>query len=136
MGLPADTEIEECLRVIVRLGVKNEEEITVNKARQQAEKELGLDDGFLKNDAKWKAKSKLVINETMQEDDGEEEEQALESPDKPEAETPEESPPKAKARPAAKTRKRKSDDASSARTKRRKTAESAEEASESFSDGD
>ncbi|KJX92881.1 hypothetical protein TI39_contig5817g00009 [Zymoseptoria brevis] len=136
VGLPADTEIEDCLRVIVRLGVKNEEEITVNKARQQAEKELGLDDGFLKNDAKWKAKSKSIITDTMQEDDEEDEEPSLESPDKPGAETPEKSPPKAKARPAAKAgKKRKSDDAPSARTKRRKTAESDDEASESFGHG-
>jgi hypothetical protein len=125
--LPTKSDIEDCLRRIVRKGLKNEEDITVNKARERAEKELGLDEGFFKNDSKWKAKSKMIISDTAQEDEVEED-TALETPAK--------TPPKAKAQPTTKaSKKRKSSDAPPARTKRRKKVESDDDMSNSFDEG-
>lgn len=51
---------EDCLRRVTQEGL-NRGTFTVNKARAAAEEELGLDEGFFKNDAAWKAKSKEVI---------------------------------------------------------------------------
>ena len=49
-NLPADSQIEQALRKVVRDALKADEEITVNLARTRAEQELGLDTGFFKTD--------------------------------------------------------------------------------------
>jgi hypothetical protein len=127
-AIPAEAEIEECLRRVVRQSLKNDEEITINKARERAEKELGLDEGYFKGDANWKTRSKVIINDTAAEE-------PVSSPEKPAKPILKKAAPKPKAKPAAKAgRKRKSDDAPPAKTKRRKKVESEEELSESFDD--
>lgn len=60
--IPAEAEIEQCLRRVVQVALENDEQITVNLARSRAEVELGLDAGFFKNNAAWKQRSKRVIS--------------------------------------------------------------------------
>ena len=64
---PDDGAIEDALREIVRDAAKRDEEITVKSARTQAEERLGLDAGFFKDDAKWKARSSKVIQAAFDE---------------------------------------------------------------------
>lgn len=59
-----DQRIEDCLRRVTAAGL-NHGNFTVNKARAAAEHELGLDAGFFKQDPMWKAKSKEVIQITV-----------------------------------------------------------------------
>ena len=66
-NIPADSDIEQCLRRIVRDAVKKDEEISVNLARSRTEVELGLDSGFFKNNDHWKQKSKELINGAVEE---------------------------------------------------------------------
>lgn len=100
-NLPADSEIEQCLRRVVRDAVKKEEQITINLARSRAEKELGLDAGFFKDNDVWKKKSKDVIN------------QAVDDP---------ESPAEPKTKPTAKAgTKRKSDETQPGRKRVKKS---------------
>ncbi len=63
---PTDTAIAKQLADVVRQiynGPKRDE-LTVNHARQVAESNLKLDDGFLKG-GDWKAKSKQIIVDTL-----------------------------------------------------------------------
>ncbi|KAK4540326.1 hypothetical protein LTR36_009283 [Oleoguttula mirabilis] len=107
-NIPADADIEQCLRRIVRDALKADEEITTKSARARAERDLGLDTGFLKDNPQWKKRSKDVIGA------------AVDEPQSPEK--PKKSAPKPKAKPAAKAgTKRKSDEAQP-RKKRQKKA--------------
>ncbi|KAK5124544.1 hypothetical protein LTR85_001761 [Meristemomyces frigidus] len=110
-NIPADAEIEQCLRRVVRDALKADEEITTNLARSRAEKDLGLDVGFLKDNAQWKKKSKDIIGA------------AVEEPHSPEQ--PKESAPKPKAKPAAKAKagtKRKSEESQPKKKRQKKAA--------------
>lgn len=61
----SDDQLEEELRAQVRHVWENERELlTVNHIRKSAEEKLGLDDGFFQLDS-WKARSKLLIKETV-----------------------------------------------------------------------
>jgi hypothetical protein len=75
--MPSDAKITQCLQRIVRDALRTgEEEITINLARQRAEEELDLEEDYFKSDAKWKVKSKEIIQNAVaagEEDDGEEE---------------------------------------------------------------
>lgn len=117
-----DQRIEDCLRRVTAAGL-NHGNFTVNKARAAAEHELGLDAGFFKHDPMWKAKSKEVIQITV---DG--------GPLAEEAEL------SAKAKPAARAgTKRKSDTAPAKKQRPRKKlrkSESEDELSEPDLDDD
>lgn len=107
-NIPGDAEIEQCLRRVVRDALAAEEEITVNKARTDAEKRLGLDTGFLKDSGDWKKKSKDIINA------------AVDEPQSPEV--PKKSAPKSRAKPAAKAgTKRKSDEVQPKKKRQKKS---------------
>ena len=82
-NLPADSEIEDCLRSVVRDANKNEEDITINLARSRAERELGLDAGFLKENDQWKRRSKDLINAAVEELPSPEQSQSSKLPSKP-----------------------------------------------------
>lgn len=69
MAKPKGSEIERLLRKVVKDAVKNEDEITIRIARSTVESELGLENGFLKNDSEWKSKSKAIIEAAFEEDD-------------------------------------------------------------------
>lgn len=118
-NIPADIEIEQCLRRVVRDALKADEDITTNLARTRAEGELGLDTGFLKDNAEWKKKSKDIINTAVQEP---------ESPEKPKK-----APAKPKTKPAPKAgTKRKSDEAQPKKKRQKKsvTPESVDDVAE------
>lgn len=69
------SKIEQCLRRIVYDARKNNEDgLTVKLARSRAEKQLKLDDGFLKSE-EWRQRSKNVVEAAFEEE--------LESPDVP-----------------------------------------------------
>ncbi|KAF2211257.1 hypothetical protein CERZMDRAFT_85446 [Cercospora zeae-maydis SCOH1-5] len=94
---PSDDQIEQCLKRVTRIGVKDDD-FTVNRARIAAEQELGLEAGFFKSDPTWKARSKQVIELAV---------------DEPSPEEPKKSAAKPPAKRAAKAgTKRKSDEAS------------------------
>ncbi|KAH9820412.1 HIRA-interacting protein 3 [Teratosphaeria destructans] len=59
--IPDHATIEHCLRRVVRHAFKADVDITVKKARAQAEDELGLAPGFFRDAPAWKARSKHVI---------------------------------------------------------------------------
>lgn len=107
-NLPADAEIEQCLRRVVRDALKADEEMTTNRARTLAEEELGLDTGFLKDNAEWKQRSKDIVSAAVNEP---------ESPEKPKK-----SAPKPKAEPAAKAGMKRKSEESQPRKKRQKKA--------------
>lgn len=106
VNIPTDVEYEQSLKRAVRNGLKAAEEVSVNTARERAEKELGLEAGFFKNDATWKGKSKSIVQAAF--------------------EDPQSSPEKAKAKAkpvvtkAKSGTKRKSNDAPPASNKRTK----------------
>jgi len=64
---PTDSVLEQALRDAVYSAYKagNLEELTVNKARSVAEKQLKIQDGFFKHDSTWKEKSKQIISNTV-----------------------------------------------------------------------
>ncbi|KAK5115711.1 hypothetical protein LTR62_000800 [Meristemomyces frigidus] len=66
VGIPADTEIEQCLSKVVRDALRIDEEISINVARSRAETILKLDSGFFKDDATWRAKSKQIVQATVE----------------------------------------------------------------------
>lgn len=66
-NIPADVEIEQCIRTVVREAVKKDETVTVKLARTRAEEKLGLEEGFLKDNAQWKQRSKDLISATFDE---------------------------------------------------------------------
>ncbi|KAK5129408.1 hypothetical protein LTR08_003295 [Meristemomyces frigidus] len=104
-NLPADSQIEQALRNVVRDALKANEVITTNLARSRAERDLGLDAGFLKNDGEWKKRSKDIISAAVEEP---------ESPEKPKTSAP-------KAKPAAKaSAKRKSNEPQPAKKRQKK----------------
>lgn len=103
-NIPSDAEIEQCLRRVVRDALKNEEEITTNSARTRAEKLLGLETGFLKDNVVWKQKSKDIVTAAVTEPD---------SPVKTKKSAP-------KSKPAAKAGIKRKSDESQTKTKRRK----------------
>ncbi|OJJ48653.1 hypothetical protein ASPZODRAFT_165494 [Penicilliopsis zonata CBS 506.65] len=61
--VPPDAAIEKALRDAVARVYKSGkmEELTVKRVRLAAEKTLGLDEGYLKGDSRWKAKSEEII---------------------------------------------------------------------------
>ena len=95
--IPADAEIEKCIRTVVREALKKGDEVTVNIARTQAEGKLGLDAGFFNDNAQWKQRSKELVTA------------AFDEPLSPEAPKKKATAPKAKSAPKAGT-KRKSDE--------------------------
>ncbi|KAK4574109.1 hypothetical protein LTR86_001870 [Recurvomyces mirabilis] len=122
VDLPTDVKITQCLQQVVRDGLKADEDITINLARSRAEKVLRLDADFFKNNPTWKAKSKEIIQATV------------EDPKSPVR--PKKSAPKAKAKPAAKAgTKRKSDEAQP-KKKRQKKAVTPPESDEEDDDDD
>jgi len=62
----ADETIENALAEAVRHIFHNDEKdaLTVNYARQVAEKKLKLQEGFLK-EGNWKARSKRIVHDTL-----------------------------------------------------------------------
>jgi hypothetical protein len=102
-NIPADAELEQCLRRTVRVALKAGEEITINLARSRVEEELGLDGGFFKGNSAWKTRSKDIISAAV------EEPESLEKSKK--------TAPKAKA-----GAKRKSDEAQPKQKRRKKAA--------------
>ncbi|KAF2227907.1 hypothetical protein BDZ85DRAFT_255084 [Elsinoe ampelina] len=64
---PADEDIESALRQAVDAIVSRGEELTVNKARTEAEEELGLEAGYFKAHDHWKDRSKTIIQKAHQE---------------------------------------------------------------------
>lgn len=112
--IPSHAEIEECIRNVVREAVKKDEEVTVKLGRTRAEQRLGLEAGFLKDNAQWKEKSRDLINA------------AFEEPPSPEVAKKAAKAPKAK--PAAKAgTKRKSDETQPSRKKAKNNAVSESE---------
>lgn len=65
-NFPGDANIEKTLRQVVRDALGRDETITVNLARSRAEVDLGLDAGFLKDDATWKRRSKQIISAAVE----------------------------------------------------------------------
>lgn len=65
----SEDDIAISLRRVVRAAVEMGEDITVNLARARTEAELGLDEGTLKDDPDWKARSRQVINAAVEEDE-------------------------------------------------------------------
>ncbi|KAK5684260.1 hypothetical protein LTS10_004124 [Elasticomyces elasticus] len=125
---PADAQIEECLRRIVRDALKADADMTVRIARSQAETELGLDAGFFKDDAKWKGRSKEIIEAAVEE--------PL-SPEQPKKAAPKKAAPKPKAAPktkAAPSKKRKSDEPIPKAKRSKKTASEVEDSDEEVSE--
>ncbi|KAI5363968.1 Putative HIRA-interacting protein [Septoria linicola] len=106
-ALPADDQIEQCLKRVTRKIISTGH-VTTNKARDAAEQELGLDAGFFKQHDTWKARSKEIVELVVNEDEP----------------SPEKARPKPKpAKPAAKAgRKRKSDEAPVQKPQPRKKA--------------
>lgn len=66
VNISMDVEYEQSLQRAVRNGFKANEDVTINSARERAEKELGLPAGFFKNDAEWKAKSKAIVQAAVE----------------------------------------------------------------------
>lgn len=66
-GRPSDATISQKLREVVIAIHKsgNHDELTVKRVRARAEKELKLQDGFLKTDPQWKQKSQDTIHDTV-----------------------------------------------------------------------
>lgn len=62
-GRPSDATLEQALRTTIQRVYKSGrlEELTVKRIRTSVEGELDLQDGFFKNSATWKDKSKDVI---------------------------------------------------------------------------
>ncbi|KAF1817904.1 uncharacterized protein K489DRAFT_385393 [Dissoconium aciculare CBS 342.82] len=80
--MPSDADLTRCLQRTVRDALRQSQDITVNLARRRVEEELDLEAGFFKEDVRWKAKSKEVIQEAFsaaekegEEEDGQEEDQ-------------------------------------------------------------
>ena len=108
-NIPSDSEIEQCLRQVVRDALKAGKEVSVSQARVGAAQQLGLDSGFFKDDDAWKTKSKDIIHAAFDEP---------ESPVKPRK-----SAPKPKAKPAAKAgTKRKLDEKQPKKKRQKKSA--------------
>ena len=130
-NIPADDEIERCLERVTRALVKDEtQELTINVARSRAEKELGLDAGFLKNTLEWKDRSKKVIQDTADDEENADQE---EEPPKP--------APKPRAKPSAKpapkaSKKRKSDEDEESGTKKRRKKATKVESEDELSEPD
>ncbi|KAK3710976.1 hypothetical protein LTR37_009997 [Vermiconidia calcicola] len=104
-NLPSDAAIERKIHEIARAATKSEEEgVTTNIVRSRVEEQLGLDAGFLKDNAQWKTKSRDLISA------------AFEEPASPEQPKTKKSAPKAKA-----GTKRKSDEAQSGKKRRKKS---------------
>lgn len=61
---PSDTAFEKTLNEQTDILV-DENKATVNSIRTAAEKALGLESGFFKTDAEWKARSKEIINKQV-----------------------------------------------------------------------
>jgi hypothetical protein len=64
-GIPADAELERGLRNAVAKIFKtgNPAELTVKRVRLATEQALGLEEGFFKGDADWKARSDTIIKD-------------------------------------------------------------------------
>lgn len=81
--MPTDAEYEASLRNAVREHYANpEEEATVRSMRTKSEQDLGLDEGFYKNDDVWKDKSKQIIQDQFtkcEEEQNEKTEEAVEN---------------------------------------------------------
>ena len=69
MAVPDDSQIEQCLRRVVREAEKKGEDVTVKRARERTEAQLKLETGFLRRE-NWKQRSKDIIESAFQ---GEEE---------------------------------------------------------------
>lgn len=120
--IPADAEIEECIRSVVREAVKKDEEVTVKLARRWAEERLGLEADFLKDNAQWKERSRDLINAAFQ------------APSSPEVPKKTAAAPKSKPAPKAGT-KRKPDETQPSRKKQKKTEVSDSDADEDLDKG-
>ncbi|KAK0800696.1 hypothetical protein LTR02_010060 [Friedmanniomyces endolithicus] len=66
-NVPADSQIEDCIRRVVRNLSKADEVITLRIARTRVETELGLNTGFLKGDDTWNGRSKDIIEAAIEE---------------------------------------------------------------------
>ena len=60
---PPDATLEQALRHFVQLLYQsgNLEDLTIRRIRKSVEENLNLQENFFKTDAKWKEKSKMVI---------------------------------------------------------------------------
>ncbi|KAF2083492.1 hypothetical protein K490DRAFT_51550 [Saccharata proteae CBS 121410] len=95
---PSDGAVEQALRHAVRQVFKsgNLDNLTVKRVRKSAEEELDLSTDFLKNDAKWKDRSKQVIESEVAAQENGGQDDGNDSED----EAPKPARPKAKAQPA------------------------------------
>lgn len=66
-GMPSEAAISRKLRDVVIAIHKTgkSDDLTLKRVRVRAEKELGLDDGFLKKDSVWKKKSEEIIKQAV-----------------------------------------------------------------------
>lgn len=64
-GIPTDHALEKALRKTVASIFKtgNIADLTVKRVRLATEKDLGLEEGFFKGHADWKAKSDTIIKD-------------------------------------------------------------------------
>lgn len=62
-AIPSHAILEQALRDAVQLVYKNGnlEDLTIKRMRTAAEQDLNLEEGFFKNDTKWKDESKSII---------------------------------------------------------------------------
>lgn len=65
--MPSEAAISRKLREVVIAIHKTgkAEDLTIKRVRVRAEKELGLEDGFLKKDSVWKQKSNDIIMQAV-----------------------------------------------------------------------
>ena len=64
IAVPSDDVITEALKQATGRRFKNDEDsVTVNSVRSEAERDLALPDGFLKSNDNWKDASKTIIRE-------------------------------------------------------------------------
>ena len=66
-SVPSDSAIEKTLRdTATEFYNTHPQDLTLKRVRQAAERKLGLEDGFLKADDKWNAKSKDIVTDQAQ----------------------------------------------------------------------
>src|SRR5215469_13520265 len=129
-SVPSDNAIEKTLRdTATEFYNTHPQDLTLKRVRQEGERKLGLEDGFLKADDKWNAKSKGIVTDQAQRLDNGEQQTSCSGrtePSKPAAEVhaPSSAVKKgSKSGPARHGTKRSNDDVKLKPRKKRKVAE-------------
>ena len=71
MSQPTESQIEACLRRVVREGTEAGAVLTLNRVRSQTEERLQLPADFFRADPSWKAKSGGIIRDAFEQSDEE-----------------------------------------------------------------